>query len=187
MQNALLRRYFAADVQRIGPRAAAETAVERIHGKTNEFVLHLDVDVIAGFEATNYSGPGGLTLEEVRDALDAFAAQPHLAAIEVTGYNPAKDADASGAKLIVELLAGALAKRLAALTAPASSEPASVTLQPTSAPPADEVVPAPPPGEAWSSDDLASPAESPDNSTVDESNSQAPELPSDETEERNSQ
>jgi arginase len=186
LQSALLRQYAAADVQRIGPVAAAETAVERIHGKTNEFVLHFDVDVIAGFEATNYSGTGGLTLEEVRDALDVFAVQPHLAAIEVTGYNPAKDADASGAKLIVELLAGALAKRLAALTAPAPGESANVTSQPAPTPPAEEAVPAATPGEAWSSDDLGSSAESPDNSTADESSSQAP-LPSDEPEERNSQ
>lgn len=186
LQSALLRRYFAADVQRIGPAAAAETAVERIHGKTNEFVLHLDVDVIAGFEATNYSGTGGLTLEEVRDALDVFAVQPHLAAIEMTGYNPAKDADASGAKLIVELVAGALAKRLAALTAPAPGESANVTSQPAPTPPAEEAVPAATPGEAWSSDDLGSSAESPDNSTADESSSQAPPL-SDEPEERNSQ
>ncbi|HEY6905525.1 MAG TPA: arginase family protein, partial [Candidatus Acidoferrales bacterium] len=158
LQNALLRRYLAADVQRVGAAAAAETAVERIHGKTNEFVLHFDVDVIAGFEATNYSGTGGLVLEEVRDALEVFAVQPHLAAIEVTGYNPAKDTEASGAKLIVELLAGALAKRLAALAAPQPSESASVAAQPASAPPAD-AVPAVTSGEAWSSDDVASSAE----------------------------
>ena len=187
LQNALLRRYLAADVQRIGPGAAAEAAIERIHGKTNEFVLHFDVDVIAGFEATNYSGTGGLTLEEVRDALGVFAVQPHLATIEVTGYNPAKDADASGAKLIVELLAGALAKRLAALATPAPAESLSATSQPTSVPPADEAVPAIMPGEAWSSDDLASSAESPGDSTADESTSQTPELPSNETEERKSQ
>ena len=187
LQNALLRRYLAVDVQRIGPAAAAETAVERIHGKTNEFVLHFDVDVIAGFEATNYSGTGGLTLEEVRDVLEVFAVQPHLAAIEVTGYNPAKDADASGAKLIVELLAGALAKRLAALTAPTPGESASATSQPTSAPAADEAMPAVGPGEAWSSEDLASSAEVPENPTADESSSQASEPPSNETEERNSQ
>lgn len=187
LQNALLRQYLAADVQRIGPRAAAETAVERIHGKTNEFVLHFDVDVIAGFEATNYSGTGGLTLEEVRDAVDVFAVQPHLAAIEVTGYNPAKDADANGAKLIVELLAGALAKRLAALTEPKPSEAASVTSQPAAAPPGDEAVPAVTSGQAWSSDDLESSSESPDNPTSDESSSQTSDLPSNDTEEHESQ
>src|SRR5262249_10995880 len=43
-----LRRYFAADVQRKGPAAVAEEALERVHGKTNEFVLHIDLDVISG-------------------------------------------------------------------------------------------------------------------------------------------
>jgi arginase len=184
LRSALLRRYFAADVQRMGPETAAEIAVERIHGKTNEFVLHLDVDVIGGFEATNLSGADGLNFEEVRGALEAFAAQPHLAAIEVTGYNPAKDADASGAKLIVELLAGALAKRRAALTVAEPAEPANARAVQDSAESAEGApAPAIAPGEAWSSDDLVVPAESQDNSS-DDSSSETPE-PS-ETEERKS-
>lgn len=188
LRSAPLRRYMAADVQRMGPEAAAETAVDRVHGKTNEFILHFDVDVIAGFEATNCSGVDGLKLEEVRDALGVFAAQPHLAAIEVTGYNPAKDAEASGAKLIVDLVAGALAKRQAALTAPERAESATAAAQEASTPAAkEEAVPAVTAGEAWSSEDLESSAESLDNSTADESNSQTPEPPSNETEERNSQ
>lgn len=187
LRNALLRRYMASDVQRMGAAAAAETAIERIHGKTNEFVLHFDVDVIAGFEATNYSGADGLTLEQVRDALEVFATQPHLAAIEVAGYNPTKDADGSGAKLIVELLAGTLEKRLAALAASEPAVSASAPAQQTSAPAATEAaIPAITPGEAWSSDDLASTAESADGSTGDESNSQTPPPPG-ETEEHNSQ
>ncbi len=188
LRSALLRRYLAADVQRMGPEAAAEAAVERIHGKTNEFVLHFDVDVIGGFEATNYSGAGGLNLEEVRRALEVFAAQPHLAAIEVTGYNPAKDADASGAKLIVELLAGALAKRLAALTAPEPAESANAPVVQTSSESAEEAAaPAVAPGEAWPSDDPVSPAESEDNSTGEESSAQTSEPVSNETDESNSQ
>jgi hypothetical protein len=47
-----------------------------------------------------------------------FAQQKELAALEVTAYNPAKDPDASGAKLIVDLLAEALGARLAALKSP---------------------------------------------------------------------
>ncbi len=188
LRNALLRRYLAEDVRRMGPEAAAETAVERVHGKTNEFVLHFDVDVIAGFEATNYSGADGLNLEEVRGALEVFAAQPHLAAIEVTGYNPAKDSDARGAKLIVELLAGALAKRLAALTSPQPAESANAPAQPVSAATAEEVAtPAATPGEAWSSDDVVSPEESADSSAGKESSAESPEPHSSETEERNSQ
>ncbi len=69
LRTAPLRRYLAADIQRKGAVSAAETAIERIHGNGNEFVLHFDVDVISDFQATNYPGTGGLSLDEVREAL----------------------------------------------------------------------------------------------------------------------
>jgi arginase len=110
-----IRRYLACDVKRVGAAAAAQAAIDRIHGNGNEFVLHLDVDVIADFQATNYPGSDGLGLEEVREALELFARQKHLAAIELTAYNPTKDPDGGGAKLILDLLAGVLGSRLKAL------------------------------------------------------------------------
>jgi len=120
MERSMLRHYLANDVQRVGAAAAARAALERIHADKNEFVLHFDVDAIGGFAATDFSDEGGLTLDQVREALKVFAAQPHLAAIEVTGYNPGKDADGSGAREIIELVAGALAKRLEALRSAAA-------------------------------------------------------------------
>ena len=54
----------------------------------------------------------------MREALLIFAQQKELAALEVTAYNPAKDPDGSGAKLIVDLLAEVLGARLAALKVP---------------------------------------------------------------------
>jgi arginase len=156
--RAPIRRYLAADVRRTGPALAAETAIERVHGNGNDFVLHFDVDVIADFHATNYPGSGGLNLDEVREALEVFATQKHLAAIDLSAYNPTKDSDRSGAKLIIDLLAGVLAKRLQTLNASASAAaPASVAVEP----PATETTPAPAaaPGEAWSSDSLDEGAE----------------------------
>jgi arginase len=117
-----IRRYLAVDVQQMGAAAAAQAAIDRIHGNGNEFVLHLDVDVIADFQATNYPGTTGLRLEEVREALEIFAKQKHLAAIELTAYNPTKDPDGSGAKLILDLLADVLGSRLEALRAAAVTE-----------------------------------------------------------------
>ena len=172
-----LRCFHAADVQRMGAAAAAQAAVERIHANGYEFILHFDVDVIADFQATNYPGTGGLSLEDVRQALEVFVTQKHLAAIEVAAYNPTKDADASGAKLIVDLLTEVLAKRLeilkSAQTAPvqvaasAAPAPASATASLEKELPAAErsdeqqshahAAVAPPPvaaGEAWSSDSL---------------------------------
>ncbi len=142
-----LRRYLASDVHRMGAAAAAQVAVERIHGDRSEFVLHLDVDVIAGFQATNFPGSSGLSLEDLRAALGVFLRQKHLAAFEVTAYNPAKDSDGSGAKLIVDLLVDLLKERLEAFQEPM---PQPATAQP--APAGNDSGAAPKESQAWSSE-----------------------------------
>ena len=88
---------------------------QRLRRQMEDDAIDEVVDVIADFQATNYPGSDGLGLEEVREALELFARQKHLAAIELTAYNPTKDPDGGGAKLILDLLAGALGSRLKAL------------------------------------------------------------------------
>ena len=185
LRSSPLRRYLADEVKRMGPAAAAQAAFDRIRGKGYECVLHFDVDVIADFQATDYPGTGGLSLAEVREALEVFACQEHLAAIEVAAYNPLKDSDGSGAALIVDLLAGVLGKRLEALQAKVPAEPATVSVSAKGVPVAPDLsekaavpgqVEMPPQpssesepssvaaGDAWSSDkmDAASASESAD-------------------------
>ncbi len=117
-----LRSYSAAQIMRMGTAAAAKEAVERIHGSSGELILHLGVDVIAGFEATDDPGAGGLSADAVREALAVFASQKHLAAISVAAYNPARDADGRGAKQVVDLLVEMLEKRRRAFpSAPTSA------------------------------------------------------------------
>jgi arginase len=166
LERSPLRRYLAADVQRMGAAAAAQLAVERIHANGYEFILHFDVDVITDFPATNYPGSGGLTLDEVREALKVFATQKHLAAIEVTAYNPTKDPDGRGAKIILDLIADVLEARAEAVKQEAASAPegtrASVPPAASATPPAEATVepqssasiPPVAEGEAWSSDAL---------------------------------
>jgi arginase len=190
LRNSPLRRYLARDVQRLGAAAAAQAAVDRIHSKSHEFVLHFDVDVISDFQATNYPGSGGLTLEEVREALLVFVQQKHLAAMEVTAYNPAKDPDGAAAKLLIDLLAQVLEKRLETLSAlapaveperarsMAAGDPSSAAAargassdfaessSPSPAEPSAAInLPLATPGEAWSSESLGEPQES-DNTGV---------------------
>ena len=175
-----LRRFLAADVKRMGPAAAAHAAIDRIKGNGYQFVLHLDVDVISDFLATNYPGAGGLSLHEVREALLVFAQQKELAALEVTAYNPTKDPDGSGAKLIVDLLADALGARLealkgseAAVAAPAAAAAAASQGSGSSSAKkaAEPELSTPSPGEAWSSESLEEPSdlESDSGSTDDDS------------------
>ncbi len=177
LETSPLRRYLARDVQRQGAAAAAHAAIDRIRGNGYQFVLHFDVDVIADFSATNYPGSGGLSLAEVREALLVFAQQPELAAIEVAAYNPAKDPDGSGAKLIIDLLVEILGARLATLQAAeaalapppvaaaaaaarsASASPEKSDSAPEKSDQSDQSdqsgqAPVAAPGEAWSSDSL---------------------------------
>ena len=155
-----IRSFPASEVHRKGAAATARVALERIHASRNEFILHLDVDVIADFQATNFPGSGGLTLDEVREALEVFVADKHLAAIDVAAYNPEKDPDGSGAKIVIELLASVLSSRRQAHAAPAAeTASAAATIKASSGedkPASEAASPAPAVavGEAWSSDAL---------------------------------
>src|SRR5262249_54450097 len=163
-----LRCFHAMDIQRMGAAAAAKSAIDRIHANGYEFILHFDVDVIADFQATDYPGSGGLTLDDVRAALEGFAEQKHPAAIQNTAYKPKKEPEGSGAKVIIDLVGDVLAKRLevlkaaqaAAAQAPASSavaakaSSAAASPQPATAPAPEVHVPEAVVGEAWSSDSV---------------------------------
>ncbi|HEV2490343.1 MAG TPA: arginase family protein [Candidatus Acidoferrales bacterium] len=134
-----IRLFRASDIERTGAAAAAETAVERVHGNRNELVVHLDVDVIASedFEAADLPGAGGLRLDQVREALEVFVRQPRLVAFEVAGYNPERDSEGRGAKIVMDLIAAALAARLEAqaeLKAAASAATALPSPAPAEAP-----------------------------------------------------
>lgn len=151
-----IRRYSVGDIRRQGAAAAASAAIQRIHSTTKQLVVHLDVDALTAeeFSACDFPAPGGLTADEMRQALEVFARQPNLAAVEVTAYVPEKDPDGSAARLLVELLGAALAARLepaappaeeaksaaAAAEAPpaAVAPPAATAEEPVAAPPAEQ-------------------------------------------------
>ena len=124
-----LRHYLAVDLKKRGPAVVAQETLEGVHGSRHEFILLLDLDVIAAedFAATNSSAAGGLSLDEARQALAVFARQPNLAALVLAGYNPTRDADGRAAKVVIDLLAGVLAPRLEAPPAEGTENAAAVT------------------------------------------------------------
>jgi len=117
-----LRQVQASDIQAKGAAAAAREALNHLHAETREFVVHLDLDVIAqeDFPAVGVPGSGGLRIEEVRAALDEFVRHKNLLGLDVAQYNPDKDADGACAKKLIDLLVEALSARL---EAPAAAEP----------------------------------------------------------------
>ena len=134
-----LRRHSSLEVSTVGAAAAARLALERVHASNHEFILHFDVDVMNSeeFPWTNYPGTGGLSFNEVRDALRVFVSQGNLAALVVAGYNPELDPDAQGARKLIDMLADVLSPRLETSNAAAagagdpSSSP-SVSMGPSS-------------------------------------------------------
>ena len=120
-----MRHFEAGDIQRKGASKTAHEALVQVHADAREFVLHLDLDVIAAedFPAVNVPGSGGLRFDDVRTAFMEFLKHKNLLGASVTQYNPDKDPDGSGAQKLVSLLVEALSARLEALTAPPVAEP----------------------------------------------------------------
>jgi arginase len=122
-----MRHIHAADIQSKGAGKAAHEALAQVHADAREFVLHLDLDVIAKeeFPAVNVPGSGGLRFEDVRASFVEFVKHKNLLGLDVAQYNPDKDPDGSGARKVVDLLVGALSVRLETLSTPAPEPAAS--------------------------------------------------------------
>jgi arginase len=115
-----MRHVYAVDIQGKGAQKAAQDALAHLHADTREFMLHVDLDVIGQeeFPAVNVPDSGGLSFAEVQSSLNEFAKSKNLLALDIAQYNPDKDADGSGARKIVELLAEALSARHSSLAPP---------------------------------------------------------------------
>ena len=128
-----MRHVYAVDIQNKGAEKSAHDALTHLHADTREFMLHVDLDVIAQeeFPATNVPDSSGLSFAEVQSSLNEIVKRKNLLGFDVAQYNPDKDADSSAAKKLIDLIADALAARLAALSAPPA---APATEDTTSAP-----------------------------------------------------
>jgi len=124
-----MRHVYAVDIQAKGAQKAAQEALGHLHTSTREFMLHVDLDVIAQEElpAVNVPDSGGLSFAEVQNSLSEFVKQKSLLALDIAQYNPDKDTDGSAARKVVDLLTEGLAARLAALATPPAAPAAEDT------------------------------------------------------------
>jgi arginase len=131
-----IRHVYAVDIQSTGAVASAQLALGQVHADAREFMLHLDLDVIAqeDFPAVNVPDSGGLSYAEVQAALAEFAKHKNLLGIDIAQYNPDKDPDGSCCRKLIDLLAGALSARSSA-SAPSTSSAPTAAEEP---PPNDE-------------------------------------------------
>lgn len=89
-----------------GLAEAGAAARDQLSAAGGRYWVHLDVDVLdeLAFPATDYLMPGGLTVAELGELLGPLLASPALAGVSLACYNPQKDADGSGAAVLLELL-----------------------------------------------------------------------------------
>lgn len=136
-----MRHIYAADVRFKGGSAAAREALAQVHADAHEFVLHLDVDVIANadFPAVNVPDEtgAGISFEDTRLALREVAKHKNLLGLDVAQYNPDKDADGSCAKKLVDLLVDVLSARLEPAAASTPELAADLVSAPASEPAAE--------------------------------------------------
>ena len=136
-----IRHFSAEEIRRRGAADSARAAIRQLHSGQFEFVLHLDVDAISSseFPAATFAAEGGLSFAEVREALKVFAAEKSFAVLEITTYNPAMDADGSGAAKLIDLISEILQVRATAMEASAAAAAsAAATSAPTPEAPAEK-------------------------------------------------
>ncbi len=115
-----VRRFPIDEVRRDGAQVAAEAALDRLRASKRDFVVLLLADVFSPEEVPGgaRATAGGLSVAEVGEALNCFAARPTFAGLAICGYDPALDSERRGAQAIVRLVTEAMAARHAALVQP---------------------------------------------------------------------
>jgi len=113
----------ASDIQARGAAASATDALNHLHADSREFVLHLDLDVIAQeeFPPVVVPGSGGLSFEDVRAALKRSCGTRISWGWTSRNTNPDKDTNGDAARKLVDLLVESLSARLETRRHPAMS------------------------------------------------------------------
>jgi arginase len=105
-----VRIYPREKIKMQGAEKAAEEVIHYLESKCDCLYLHVDLDVLdkSVFSAQGLPVPDGLSREEFQDTLKALAKCGKLCGVSITAFDAAKDSDVSQARIIVELVSGAL-------------------------------------------------------------------------------
>jgi len=99
-------------ITRIAPDClpSLDKAMEELAARVSKVYVHVDVDVLDTSEgmANSYACPGGLTFQDLYQAIELIGASVPIAAGSITSYDPEMDKDgriARGIPRIIDLLA----------------------------------------------------------------------------------
>jgi arginase len=87
-------------------RSALPRTLTRLREHADSIYVHLDLDVLDSAVATanSYALSGGLTLEDLEDALTAIAGQFRIAGVTLSAYDPAADTSGHAAEAAIRLI-----------------------------------------------------------------------------------
>jgi arginase len=109
LENSGVGTISAAQVRGSGIQNALAPHLERLRQEVEQVYVHLDLDVLDPTEAqaNSFPAPEGLTVVEVKKAIEAVKAQFRIAAGGLASYDPSCDLDNRALNASLELL-GAL-------------------------------------------------------------------------------
>ncbi|HEX7150621.1 MAG TPA: arginase family protein [Thermoanaerobaculia bacterium] len=109
LQHTAITQFDLAAIRARGIAAIAAGALEVVQ-RAPRFWCHIDADVLddAVMPAVDYRQPDGLTPEELTALLREAAQSGRMAGLSLAIYNPALDPAGEGARLLVDVLVGAL-------------------------------------------------------------------------------
>ncbi len=86
---------------------AFENSAAKIRANSSELYLHLDLDAVdpAHSPGVNFEAPGGLTPQQLLDAVSVVAAWPELRVATIANYNPNRDPEGVTLRLALRLAA----------------------------------------------------------------------------------
>jgi len=110
-----VRVFYMDEIARLGLRAAMEEAIAIAGHGSAGFGVSLDLDAIDPRDAPGVGilVRGGIRACELLLELQRIARHPALAGVEIVEYNPARDRNATTARLVMEILEALLVPRLA--------------------------------------------------------------------------
>jgi arginase len=113
LENSSIGYVSAAQVRDLGVQDALAPHLERLRQGVEQVYVHLDLDVLDPTEAqaNAFPTPGGLTVAEVKQAIEAVKAQFRIAAGGLASYDPSCDSDNRALNASLELLGALIMER----------------------------------------------------------------------------
>ena len=112
VEGSPIRAHDLDEIRSRSPEVVARDVLRGMEARGVDGVwLHLDVDALTSrvMPAVDSPEPDGLSRAELTELLAPMIAHPLVRGLEVTIYDPDRDADGSAARTLVDLLVDALA------------------------------------------------------------------------------